>query len=159
MNWVALSERIAKQFVPGVFSIHGPDHWRRVERNALAIARENGADEFVVRLFSLFHDSRRLNDGGDLQHGPRGAELAIAWHGDAFQATAEQLRLLVEACRGHTTGLHHADPTIGACWDADRLDLGRVGKTPDAHFMSTEAGREMALKGPSFYRSFHNDVH
>jgi hypothetical protein len=32
-------------------------------------------------------------------------------------------------------------PTVGACWDADRLNLLRVGMTPDARFMSTAEGR------------------
>jgi uncharacterized protein len=31
--------------------------------------------------------------------------------------------------------------TIAVCWDADRLQLPRVGITPDPALMSTEAGR------------------
>jgi uncharacterized protein len=144
MDWGSLADLIRGQFVPGVYSIHGPDHWRRVERNGLLIARENGADVLVVRLFALFHDSRRLNDDSDPQHGPRGAILASQLHGDAFTSTVQQLSLLVEACRDHTSGMHHPDPTIGACRDADRLDLGRVGITPHERFMSTETGRRLA---------------
>jgi hypothetical protein len=33
------------------------------------------------------------------------------------------------------------NPTIGCCWDADRLDLSRVGIEPDTELMSTDAGR------------------
>ena len=33
------------------------------------------------------------------------------------------------------------DPTIGTCWDADRLDIGRVGIIPHERFMSTAAGK------------------
>jgi uncharacterized protein len=33
-------------------------------------------------------------------------------------------------------------PTIGVCWDADRLDLTRVGIMPDPEFFSTAAGKE-----------------
>ena len=33
-----------------------------------------------------------------------------------------------------------------ACFDADRLDLGRVGITPDQEKMATEKGMEMAGK-------------
>ena len=40
---------------------------------------------------------------------------------------------------GETT----TDPTIGCCWDADRLDLGRVGIEPEAEYQSTVAAREM----------------
>lgn len=31
--------------------------------------------------------------------------------------------------------------TVLTCWDADRLDLGRVGKTVDQNRLCTEAGR------------------
>jgi uncharacterized protein len=35
---------------------------------------------------------------------------------------------------------------IGACWDADRLDLTRVGIIPDPDMMSTEPGKELAAQ-------------
>ena len=34
--------------------------------------------------------------------------------------------------------------TIDACFDADRLDLGRVGIDPDPERMATERGKEIA---------------
>jgi hypothetical protein len=33
------------------------------------------------------------------------------------------------------------DPTIGTCWNAYRLDIGRAGITPEASYMSNAAGR------------------
>ena len=39
----------------------------------------------------------------------------------------------------HTDGTISDDPTIGCCWDADRLDLPRVGMQPDPALLSTEA--------------------
>jgi hypothetical protein len=36
------------------------------------------------------------------------------------------------------------DPTIGTCWDADRLDLVRVGTQSEPSYMSTEFGSEIA---------------
>ena len=38
--------------------------------------------------------------------------------------------MLEEACRLHTNGQREADVTIQTCWDADRLDLLRVGTHP-----------------------------
>ena len=38
------------------------------------------------------------------------------------------------------------DPTIDACFDADRLDLGRVGIIPDPGRLATEKGKELARK-------------
>jgi uncharacterized protein len=46
--------------------------------------------------------------------------------------------------RRHAEGHTSDDPTIGVCWDADRLDLGRVGMRPRARYMSTAAGRKLA---------------
>lgn len=147
VDWAQLAARIAEQFPLGVDSIHGPNHWKLVERNGLLIARDSGANVTVVRLFAIFHDSRRLNDSSDPQHGARGAILAAQLHGIAFSLAKDEMSLLEEACRDHTSGRHHPDPTIGTCWDADRLDLGRVGIIPDERFMSTELGKRIARTG------------
>jgi hypothetical protein len=53
---------------------------------------------------------------------------------------------LFRACCNHTDGTLSADSTIATCWDADRLDLGRVGIVPDPAFMSTMTGRELACR-------------
>jgi uncharacterized protein len=129
------------------YSVHGPDHWRRVERNACILAARTGAIVPVVRLFALFHDSRRENDGYDSDHGRRGAEFAAKVRGSWFQLPDDQFELLRYACVLHTDGHHHEDPTIGTCWDADRLDLGRVGMIPDPSYMSTAFGAEIATHG------------
>jgi hypothetical protein len=43
-----------------------------------------------------------------------------------------------------------SNPTLAVCLDADRLDLGRVGITPDPLRLSTATAREMARLGTSF---------
>ena len=130
------------------YSIHGPAHWRRVRQNGLILATRTAADVAVVRLFSVFHDARRLNDMRDPDHGARGGKYAGELRTQGlFSVSDTAFALLVEACNGHTDGFHHDDPAVGTCWDADRLDLGRCGITPDAHFMSTEFAREIARAG------------
>jgi hypothetical protein len=64
--------------------------------------------------------------------------------GHILDLDAGQMEKLVLACRTHTDGTTSSDPTVGACFDADRLDLGRVGIEPDPDLMSTEAGRKRA---------------
>ena len=128
-------------------TVHGPDHWRRVERNACIMATQTGVIVEVVRLFALFHDSRRENDGHDPDHGKRGAEFAAQVRGTGFDLPDENYDLLHYACVWHTDGHHHDDPTIGTCWDADRLDLGRVGIIPKPKYMSTPFGAEIARHG------------
>jgi uncharacterized protein len=135
---------VSGQFPLGKDSDHGPEHWRRVEANGLLLAKETGADLTVVRLFALFHDSRRENEFTDPDHGRRGAIYAGELRNIHFQITDPQFKLLETACVWHTEATDHEDPTIGTCWDADRLDLGRVGIIPDPKYMSTDPGRRMA---------------
>jgi len=64
--------------------------------------------------------------------------------GGILDLDAGQMDKLVLACRTHTDGTISSDATVGACFDADRLDLDRVGIEPDPELMSTDAGRERA---------------
>ena len=122
--------------------LHGEGHWRRVAAAGLALLPETpGADPALVFLFALFHDSVRFNDGHDPQHGPRGAALAGELRGEAFDLEDAKMHLLGFACEEHTNGCVDSDPSVGACWDADRLNLWRVGIRPDARLLSTEAAR------------------
>ena len=56
----------------------------------------------------------------------------------------EDFHLLCEACRLHITIHKTGDPTIDACFDADRLDLWRVGIIPDPKRMATDIGAQLA---------------
>lgn len=119
-------------------SVHGLVHWRRVAANGAELAAETpGADAGIIALFALFHDSMRDNDGHDPQHGRRGGALARELSG----LRGDRLELLVHACEYHADGLTSDDPTVGCCWDADRLDLPRVGIAPHASYLSTEAAK------------------
>ena len=125
-------------------SIHGENHWRTVGANGLWLAEPlDGADTYVIFLFALLHDSMRESDGRDPEHGPRAAALAGALHAEGvLPATAVQLETLQYACFEHTNGLVSDDPTVGCCWDADRLDLPRVWIEPDPALLSTPRAHE-----------------
>jgi uncharacterized protein len=128
-------------------SIHGVDHWVRVERNGLYLAGKTGADPVVVSLFALFHDSRRKNDGFDPGHGLRGAEYARSLRGELTILADGAFELLLFACAHHTDRRRVDDITVAACWDADRLELGRVGIAPRERFFNTEPAREIVRSG------------
>jgi uncharacterized protein len=146
--WLAgIREYAMSIFKCGVHSIHGPSHWQRVDAFGQNIAESSGADLIVVRLFALLHDSCRQDDGADLDHGPRAAEMLDRIVPTVFAIDLGRFGLLKEAIRLHTSGLTTNDPTIGTCWDADRLDIGRVGMTPNEKYMSTEAGKDMIASG------------
>ena len=127
--------------------LHGIEHWKQVERNGLLLATETGADITIVRLFALFHDSKRADDGFDKEHGPRGAEFAkTCFEEHRFDITQEQFDKLYHACKFHTTEPRSGDATIDTCYDADRLDLGRVGIKLDPNKMATAFGTRIAQK-------------
>lgn len=126
-------------------TLHGPSHWERVATVGSVLAEQTpGADPHIVSLFAAFHDARRINDGHDPDHGKRGAALARELRGKVFEATDEQMKLLAEACVEHTDGKVTSDPTIGACWDSDRLDLPRCGIRPNPALLSTAAAKKLA---------------
>ena len=123
-------------------SIHGESHWQRVAAAGLALLPGTpDADPALVFLFALFHDSMRFNDDYDPLHGPRGAALARELRGEAFDLKDAEMDLLGFACQEHTNGGVGSDPTVGVCWDADRLNLWPVGIRPDPHWLSTKAAR------------------
>lgn len=128
-------------------NIHGLEHWRQVEFNGLLLAKKTGADITVVRLFALFHDSKREGDGYDGLHGGRGAEFAKKCREEKlFEVTDEQFEQLYHACKYHTTERNTGDATIDTCYDADRLDLGRVDFTLDPMKMASTAGAFVAAQ-------------
>ena len=120
---------------------HSISHWARVLENGLRLSEHTGANIEVVKLFAIFHDSRRLNEGVDDGHGRRGADLAASFRDKSFTVTDVEFDLLYAACVGHTDGKTAADITIQTCWDADRLDLGRVGICPNPKWLCTDAAK------------------
>jgi uncharacterized protein len=120
---------------------HGLPHWARVLETGQRLAGETGADPEIVALFAVFHDSCRENEGWDEGHGRRGAELAASLRGSLFELEPARFDMLYHACEYHTDGGTEGDVTILTCWDADRLDLGRVRITPSPEFLCTPAAR------------------
>ena len=128
--------------------VHGIEHWLRVLINGRLIAKQSGADIEVVEHFALLHDVQRLDEYRDIQHGNRAADFATSLIGDWIHLNSTQMYQLTEACRYHSMGRLSKDATIQTCWDADRLDLGRVGERPIPTYLGTKAARD-----PHFIKS------
>jgi uncharacterized protein len=45
------------------------------------------------------------------------------------------------------------DVTVMTCWDADRLDLGRVGMVPEAQYLCTDAAKHDGVLKKANHRS------
>ncbi|MFT5478705.1 MAG: hypothetical protein ACI8Y8_004074 [Planctomycetota bacterium] len=153
----AMLEALRGAFTLDWQGIHGVGHWSRVLTNGKRLAQlEAGIDVGVIELFAWLHDSCRLNDGTDPEHGPRAALLAHELRGDYFELSDGRFERLVQACEQHTRGGTEASPTVMACWDADRLDLGRVGITPDPERLCTDAARSAEIISWALRRSMES---
>lgn len=125
--------------------VHGLAHWIRVEAIGHELARCTGADPQLITLFAFFHDVDRQDEERDPGHGARGAELAARMRGIWFDCPDAALETLQAACAGHSGGRDHPDITVRTCWDADRLDLWRLGIPPLPKRLLTDAGRDPAM--------------
>jgi uncharacterized protein len=123
--------------------LHGESHWKCVAWTGLQLVPDvPGCDATVLLLFSLLHDTQRLHEGHDPEHGARAAAFARRLHAaDLFVLPSDRLELLCYTCAHHTSGGVTAEPTIGASWDADRLNLWRVGIRPNAKWLSTATAK------------------
>lgn len=139
-----LLELVKSQFKLDLAGHHGISHWDRVAEIGQFLSEYTGADKEVVRLFAYLHDSKRENESNDQEHGPRASifvqELYDQGH---LNISPDQLKRLIFACKYHTDADVKSDNiTVQTCWDADRLDLGRVGIIPRKEFLNTDFAKQ-----------------
>ena len=149
----SLLKHLRQRFAINWHGAHGASHWARVRHIGLVLAETTGANVHVIELFAFFHDSCRVNEYTDHNHGKRGAELAIKLRGKFFESTDTEMDLLVDACIGHSDGYVEAPVSIQTCWDADRLDIGRVGIKPNPKYLCTDAAKAQPLLTWAYQRS------
>ena len=140
-----LINTILRQYALSRGGTHGLSHWARVLENGRRLAGITGARVQVVELFAVLHDAKRENEGWDNEHGIRGAALAGRLRGAHFKLSSNDFELLQTACCDHTKGITAGDITLQTCWDADRLDLGRVGITLKTQYLCTNAAKDSTL--------------
>lgn len=124
---------------------HGAAHWGRVAFHARELARLEGVDPTVPLLFAWLHDCCRENEWEDPDHGPRAAAFVGQLHENGqMPLDRRSLNLLQKAIAEHSEGYTTGPAVVRVCWDADRLDLGRVGIRPNPRYLCTESGRDLA---------------
>ena len=134
---------------------HGVEHWDRVAMFGKMLYQE-GADKDVIACFAYLHDSERKDNGIDEQHGFR-ASLFIDTLRDSYlkPLSDEQIATLKKACKMHTVVPRTDDITVNICFDADRMDLLRVGILPVPERMATKRGAELVGNsnyGDNYYK-------
>ena len=134
----------------GLKGVHGLEHWSRVADMGVQLADSEGVSSVVPLLFGLYHDCMRVSDFNDKDHGGRAAKKVLEdYTSGELSVTNEEFLALVYACMYHTNGLLEVDNEdlrqyeveIKCCWDADRLDLGRVGIEVDPKKLCTESAK------------------
>jgi len=144
-----IKEIAENEFALSQDSIHGVDHWNEVYKNGIMLSKQEGVDPLVVSLFSYLHDCKREDDFEDWEHGERASAFVIELQekGMLPMLSSNQFSDLCTACYYHNKAVVEKDnPTIGACYDADRLELVRCGIIPDPSLMNTEVGIRIAEK-------------
>jgi len=142
----ALVAEVINNYKLDLDGIHGVDHWSRVLNNAIFYGGHI-KDKQVLKLFALLHDSCRRNDDKDISHGARAAKYASDLRGKFFDLSDDDFMALHYAISCHNDGKTTKNPIVGLCWDADRLDLGRVYIKPHPKYISTDHIKDLLLTG------------
>ena len=154
---IELLAKIKHQYRLHWLGLHGIIHWSRVYENGIKLANQDGVNTEVLQFFSIFHDSRRRNESWDRGHGGRGGQLALEMRED-IPLNNDDFSLLITACSLHTSARTHDDITIQACFDSDRLDLGRVGTMPDANYLCTPVAKKQDTIEWGYTRSLVHEL-
>jgi len=131
---------------------HGLSHWARVYKKTQILAKHYEIDSPVFELFALLHDSKRENEFEDKDHGKRAAVFAQEQiKNGTINIDKQNQKRLIYACANHTKAnkkakMYH-DLVIQICFDADRLDIGRVGIEPHESYFQTEFAKKWLLEG------------
>ena len=141
---------IRKSFNINFYGDHGIKHWERVYKNTQVLANHYEIKSEVFELFSLLHDSKRENEYEDIEHGLRASKFAKELISDGFiNLSKEDEKKLIFACANHTKKDRSNplcnDLIVQICFDSDKLDLGRVGMTPDKKRMYTSYAKYLCI--------------
>jgi len=129
--------------------IHGISHLRRVAITAGRIAASIGEDVESAVVAGFLHDCARSDDGGGTRHAHDSAVLAKKLL-SRFYPHLDTVRLC-DAIARHADGETTEDLLAACVWDADRLDLTRLGIEVDPDLLSTTVARRIIMIRRSIY--------
>jgi len=139
---------IKKDFKLDLYGDHGIYHWQRVFLNTQKLAKYYNVTSEIFELFSILHDSKRENEYQDINHGKRASEFVKELIERKYIKldTIDEQRLIY-ACVNHTkpdmTNLLYNDIIVQICFDADKMDIERVGIIPDKKYFLTQYAKEL----------------
>lgn len=155
-DWNHLRSFSISRWPEDMGTTHGVEHWDRVAKFGRMLYQK-GADMDVIMAFAYLHDTERKDNAVDIEHGKRASLLINKIRETELSALGdEQIEKLKRACELHTTEHRTGDLTIDTCFDADRMDLLRVGITPSPERMATQRGAE--LVADPYYEKYYEEI-
>lgn len=110
--------------------IHGEEHWRAVALTGLVLSKaERRISTSVILAFAICHDSRRIDESFDEDHGIRAAQELRANKGVLSFLGEQSAQQVITACdiHSHAQSAINEDISVRACLDSDRFNLLRLG--------------------------------
>lgn len=122
-------------------NIHGIQHLRQVAYLSGRLAYLLNLDYKTAILAGYLHDCARNNDSDGNSHAHESAWLAKK----IIETNWSNIDIgkIFNAIYYHADGLNTDDPFIGCIWDADRLNLVRLGIIPKVELLSTEFAKRI----------------
>lgn len=133
-------------------NIHGVQHLRQVAFLAGRFAYSLNVDYKTAIIGGYLHDCARSDDGGGNSHAHESAFLAKRIIETNWSST--DIDKIFYAIYYHADGLNTNDPFIGCIWDADRLNLVRLGLIPKVELLSTEFAKRIHTRFIQNHRIF-----
>lgn len=145
-----LLNEIKEQFQIDFYGDHGIYHWYFVYQNTKVLSEHYKIDSKVFKLFSILHDSKRVNEYYDEMHGKEAATyVKELFENKRINLEINDLNRLIFACDNHTkldkSSDFANDLIVQICIDSDKLDLGRVGIEPSSKYMLTSYAKILTL--------------
>lgn len=145
-------DKICEHYALNLYGAHGIEHWENVYANTMMLSKVYGIESNIFMLFALLHDSKRLDEDDDFEHGIRAASFALELiNNGKITLEAEDAKRLIYACANHTkankTDPLYQDIIVQICLDADKLDIGRVGVIPEKSHFLTPYAQTLVAKG------------
>ena len=127
-------------------ALHGETHWRCVAATGLELASEDATvDRAMVFCFGLLHDTRRVNDAVDPEHGARAAQFAEELRVDGLLQLGEaRFSALIEALRLHSDGQVSPTRRSGPAGMPTACTSRGVSILPNPALLSTRAAHGQA---------------
>lgn len=150
-EYIELLNIIKTNFKVDFYGIHGIYHWFYVYKNTQKLTDYYNINSSVPKLFSILHDSKRVSELRDINHGPRAANfIKELYVNDILNINENDFERLIFACSNHTK-LDKSNPLaddiiVQICLDSDKLDITRVGKIVDSDYLFTPYAKELALQ-------------